>query len=195
MVTEADTQLLRAVPNLPAEEWRAIPDWEDRYQVSNLGRVKRISFNAPDRSGKIKPYPELLKKKVPHKRGYVTVNLSRDGKNRHVLVHRLVATAFHGQPGPDQVANHKDGDKTNNRASNLEWVTQAENMRHAVETGLQRSARGEAAGNSKLNRHQVRHIRAHLAAGERVKTIAQRFGVSQRAIRSISTGRTWGHIE
>jgi hypothetical protein len=125
----------------------------------------------------------------------LTVNLSRDGKNGHVLVHRLVAAAFHGQPRPDQVTNHKDGDKTNNHASNLEWVTQAENVRHAVETGLQQSARGEAAGNSKLNRHQVRRIRTYLAAGEHMKAIAQRFGVSQRAIRSISTGRTWGHVE
>lgn len=73
--------------------------------------------------------------------GYAVVNICKDGKRFAVNVHRLVAEAFHGeQPGTMDV-NHKDGDKANNAAGNLEWCTRKQNMLHALRTGLLRAPR------------------------------------------------------
>ena len=60
----------------------------------------------------------------------------KDGKTTHKLIHRLVAYAFLGDPGPGYDVNHKDGNKRNNIADNLEWCTRKENVRHAFRTGL-----------------------------------------------------------
>ena len=69
--------------------------------------------------------------------GYVEVCLTdNDGDRRSLLLHRLVAKAFCNREGEGLEVNHKDGDKTNNSAENLEWVEHGENLRHAYETGL-----------------------------------------------------------
>lgn len=61
------------------------------------------------------------------------IDLMRDGKRTTVLVHRLVAKAFVPNEGQSQEVNHLDGDKLNNAARNLTWVTRAENMQHMVD--------------------------------------------------------------
>jgi hypothetical protein len=68
--------------------------------------------------------------------GYLRVGLSKDNKHRKFLVHRLVAEAFLLKIDDKKIVNHKDGDKTNNHVSNLEWCTYGENLRHAYNTGL-----------------------------------------------------------
>lgn len=70
--------------------------------------------------------------------GYVRVELWENGKGRKYLVHRLVAQAFIPNPERKPQVNHIDGDKSNNKISNLEWVTQSENQIHAYRCGLQR---------------------------------------------------------
>lgn len=178
----------------PGEEWRPIPGWEDRYEASTLGRIKSRTTTVKNCRGANMVYPERLRKPALHPGGYLSLSLSRDGIDTTHLVHRLVALTFLGEPEPGQQVNHIDGDKQNNRADNLEWVTQHENMRHAADTGLLAPARGEAAGNAKLNRRQVREIRALLKT-KPVREIAKRFGVSPRAVVSIRTGRTWRHVK
>lgn len=68
--------------------------------------------------------------------GYPTVTLCCDGVQFQRLVHRLVAESFCYRPEGANQVNHKDGDKKNNQASNLEWVSAKQNMRHSVESGL-----------------------------------------------------------
>tara|TARA_R110000822_G_scaffold289292_1_gene410588 strand:- start:1 stop:513 length:513 start_codon:yes stop_codon:yes gene_type:complete len=68
--------------------------------------------------------------------GYLRVGLSKDNKHRKFLVHRLVAEAFLLKIDDKKIVNHKDGNKTNNHVSNLEWCTYSENLRHAYNTGL-----------------------------------------------------------
>ena len=110
------------------EEWRDIEGFEDHYQVSNLGNVRNIKSRL-SKSEKVYK-PQLLKT------GYMAVNLWQDGTYNFRRVHRLVAQAFIPNPEGKPFINHIDGDKTNNRADNLEWVTKEENERHARETGL-----------------------------------------------------------
>lgn len=68
--------------------------------------------------------------------GYQVVDLHKDGKRRRYFVHRLVASAFVPNNREVGYVNHKDGCKGHNNASNLEWCTHKENMRHAWESGL-----------------------------------------------------------
>ena len=68
--------------------------------------------------------------------GYLTVRLSKKGKDSTIYVHRLLGFAFIPNPDAKPMINHKDGNKLNNSISNLEWVTHAENMKHAYLIGL-----------------------------------------------------------
>ena len=64
-------------------------------------------------------------------RGYFVVSLWTNKKYKHYLIHRLVAQSFIPNPENKSQINHKDGDKSNNHISNLEWCSQSENMKHA----------------------------------------------------------------
>lgn len=113
---------------MSSEEWRDIRGYEGHYQVSNYGRVRSfITCNAHPNA------PRILAQNV-RQRGYVYCHVGE----RHRSVHRLVAEAFIPNPDGLPQVNHIDGNKRNNRADNLEWVSSQENTIHAVKTGLKR---------------------------------------------------------
>lgn len=98
------------------ETWRSIAGYEGLYEVSNLGRVRSLKF------GKTK----ILKPGSAGK-GYLFVNLYRDGIRKTALVHRLVAEVFIPNTLNLKTVNHIDEDKTNNDVLNLEWMTSKDN--------------------------------------------------------------------
>jgi hypothetical protein len=101
--------------------WKVL-DGYSRYEISNSGLVKNI------KTGK------LISGSISQ--GYVCVTLYPDtGKQKGIRLHRIVARLFCVQKEGDTVVNHKDGNKTNNLASNLEWTTPRENTRHASSIG------------------------------------------------------------
>lgn len=106
------------------EIWKDVRGYEGLYQVSNYGRVKR-TFKKKERflSGRA------------DKDGYIEVILSKNQTKKYVRLHRLVAETFILNPGNKPQVNHKDRNKQNNDASNLEWVTCSENVIHAFTTG------------------------------------------------------------
>lgn len=112
------------------EVWRPVVGFWNKYEVSNLGRVRRIKNNTVN----------IISINNNH-HGYATVHLS-DKKSKRVLVHRLVAEAFIPNPEGRPQVNHKDGNKDNNRVDNLEWVTASENVKHAYNSGLKRPSGG-----------------------------------------------------
>ena len=111
------------------EEWRDIEEYENLYQISNLGIVKSLG-NDRTRKEKI-----LRPQKVNN---YLIVSLSKDGKAKHYYIHRLVALHFIPNPQNLEQINHRDEDKTNNCVSNLEFCTAAYNINYG--TRNQRSA-------------------------------------------------------
>ena len=105
------------------EVWKPIKGFEGIYEVSSLGNVR----NANGRMRK----PFMIPK------GYLMIDLFHNCKRTHARVNRLVAEAFIPNPDNKPEVNHKNGNKTDNRAENLEWYTKSENMVHAYRSGLQ----------------------------------------------------------
>jgi hypothetical protein len=158
-----------------AEEWRVVDGCP--YEVSDFGRVRSI------RNGK---RHRRIMAAFRSGRGYFYVKLVRDGVRAKFSLHGLVARAFLG-PRPDGCEiNHLDGDKANNRPSNLEYVTHAENIRHARLAGRKAC---------KLTSHSVRQIRHMSQEGVSPLALSRQFGVKATAIRRAVRKHTWAHVE
>jgi hypothetical protein len=171
------------------EEWKEITGF-DRYSVSSMGRIRR---NA--RAG----VREMQMKLVAGNRGYLVIGLRRTGVTENFYVHRFVAAAFLGECPAGLCVNHKDGKKHNNAVDNLEYVTHAENMRHAFRTGLKKGAgiypktRACAVCGENFSPHRNHRGRDKTCSGEcRVKLIKK----SQRVTfdkRGLATHCRHGH--
>lgn len=116
------------------EIWKDIPDYEGLYQVSNLGRVKRLPSVVRGKLGSVRNMPERILAPVLQKIGYFAVKLSKDGMVESVYVHRLVAQSFCLNPNGYKEVNHKDECKTNNEARNLEWCSRSYNINYGTRT-------------------------------------------------------------
>lgn len=121
--------------------------------------------------------------------GYLTVRLYYAGLSRRFKVHRLVCEAFHGAPPEGADTAHLDGNRTNNAASNLAWVSRKENMAHKHMHGT--AQKGERGPGAKLSQDQVDEIRRREAAGESRPRLAEEFGIARGHLRRIVVGEAW----
>ena len=129
------TQEYRTVQD--GEVWRPVVGYEDRYEVSNLGRLRTLGNRINhSRSGYNQRHTRLHSFSTAKQWGYICVGLWKDGKCKQRMLHRLVAEAFLPNPKNLPFVNHIDGNKRNNTCSNLEWCTAKENAQHAIRTGL-----------------------------------------------------------
>lgn len=179
---------------MPIEEWRPVVGYEGWYDVSSLGRVRRM------RPGLGTCVGHMLSPQASTK-GYLMVLLYRWRRRRNRPVHRLVAEAFLGPCPPAHECNHRDGDKKNSAVSNLEWVTPSDNMRHAHRIGLfpnpgcppAKAARGERSGRAKLTEADVHTIRD--SKGRVTQTeLASHFAVCQQVISAVQRRVSWKHV-
>ena len=115
------------------EEWKDIPDYEGYYQISNLGRVKSLEKTLVIRERKC-VYKALIKKNGVSKRGYWEVSFCKNGKGIRKKIHRLLSICFINNPRNHPQVNHIDGNRLNNKISNLEWVNNRENSCHRVKS-------------------------------------------------------------
>lgn len=141
------------------------------YEISTEGEVRR------------KETGKILKPKID-KHGYLEVGLSLGarGKRKMALVHRLVAQAFVPNPYDKPEVNHMDGNKQNNKYTNLEWVTAKENQDHARKNGLKPDDHGSNSINSKLTDMQILYCRMVYTPRDKqygAEALAKRFGVSK----------------
>jgi len=120
------------------EIWKDIEDYRGVYQVSSIGRVRRL-----------KRIRENILSCAPNTSGYPTVHLCKNGKRSTKTVHRLIAQAFIPNPENKPQINHKNGIRPDNRLENLEWCTSSENNLHAYRTSKRKVLRGENHGMSK----------------------------------------------
>lgn len=119
------------------EIWKPIKGYEGLYEVSNLGRVKALERKKNCNRGYEIIKEHFLKPNNYGTSGYYRVPLTnKEHIRKYYLVHRLVAENFIENPKNLPQINHKDGNKENNTADNLEWCTVSFNIKHAYETGL-----------------------------------------------------------
>lgn len=107
------------------EIWKDVKGYEGRYQVSNLGRVKSLNYLQKGKE-------QILK--ATKIKGYLVVNLYKEGKAKIYTIHRLVAKTFIENPDNLPQVNHKDECKTNNIVDNLEWCSAKYNNNYGSRT-------------------------------------------------------------
>lgn len=172
-------------------------------QVSSLARkLKSLKDNNEDEKiiKETEALLESLKKKVSKK---FQNDLKERTINYHSLVHRLVAQYFLQKPTPEQtVVAHLDYDKLNNRASNLKWMTPAENYEHQKsspfvikEKQKRQSRHRENAGNTKLTVTKVMLLKKLLNEGKPMKQLVRLFKVTETQILRIKRGENWADVD
>ena len=154
------------------------------YSVSNYGRVRNDKTN------------RLLKPSTDGN-GYIAIRLPVNGKDKNFRLHREVAKAF--LPNPDNLpeVNHKKGVLSDNRASELEWVTHSQNMIHAVETGSLPVKSGESSPNAKLTESTVHKICELLQSGKscsETANILKSEGGTLSRVKKIRSGYCWTEV-
>lgn len=174
-----------------AEIWKPVVGYEGRYEVSNLGNIRRVARHFLMSNGVprgLRQRPVSLKKTDS---GYKRVGLyGDDGKQVFLFVHRLVCEAFNGSPQPSRPwVNHKNLVKDDNRPENLEWCSHQENMNHASAAGLWNPLLGAKKG---LDKAAVREILQDLMRRELTRAeIAVKYGITRSALSDLANGRTY----
>lgn len=170
--------------------------YEGRYAVTDDGRI----WAYPNRLHDGKWLKPVISSKIPGK-DYLIVSLCK-GEAKNYAVHTLVALMFMGARPEGMSINHIDGNKINNSACNLEYVTSGDNTRHAWATGLidrkkrQENAKRARTFSSKrdsLTANQVRAVRAEYKPGNGIE-LARKYGVSRDVIRGIIKKGTYRNV-
>ena len=156
-----------------SELWAPVPGYEGAYEVSTLGRVRSVARVVEGRWGLTRRAGGLLALHRANGR-YFKVSLCRDGKLTQHQVHRLVLLAFVGKPPAGFVCDHIDHDISNNRLTNLQWLSAVDNSRKKA--------------NAKLSAEVVARIKQ---SGLAPSCIAKEYGISERHARSVLTGYRW----
>lgn len=180
------------------EIWKDIFGFEGLYQVSNLGHVRSLTRTVEqmNRGGMCKTtYPSKMLRPTTTPNGYKQVRLSKNNKQIHKNVHRLVAETFIPNPNSLPQVNHIDSNKSNNMVSNLEWVNNSGNQKHAFKFGFQSALKGEDAPWSKLTEKQVLEIREKYKSGTYTyQRLADEYHLSHQYVGNIINKRNWSHI-
>lgn len=159
--------------------WLPVVGFEGCYDVSSDGQVRRC--------GAARPLAQQILK------GYKAAHLWRDGRRTRCAVHALVAAAFIGVKPDGHEINHLDGDRGNNRVSNLEYVTRSQNIQHAMR--VIGSYRGSGHVNARLTIAAVIDIKTNCP--HRMvdyQAFAVKYNVSPFTVKGIVDGAAWRHI-
>lgn len=164
-------------PSEPEEFWKRVEKFK-RLEVSNLGGARTVW---PHKVKVLQPM------KAPSSKDHylkISVSPSEGGKQKQVMIHTLVAEAFIDRPSGivDMEVNHKDGVKTNNVATNLEWTTHQGNIQHSFESGLRAACVGELHPQAKSVR-AINVMDGEIIAAGTVDELAQKLGVERSFIR------------
>lgn len=163
------------------EEWKPL---FDVYEISNFGNVRRRLTRRRYKAGmEIKQF--FFNGKNSKSRGYKKITITRDGKHTSFRVHTLVAQAFLGKKPDGYSINHKDMNKANNRIDNLEYVTQKQNMQHAVLNGAFKNFTPIA---------HVRQIRELHRKGVKQSDLSKLFNLSPCVVCEIVNKKTFKNI-
>ncbi len=168
--------------------WKPIPDYEGFYEVSDDGQVRSVDRIIITKAGVKRKQEGKLLSQAKDKDGYPKVQLNKEGKGKTWLIHKLVSLAFLENTDSKPCVNHKNGVKTDNNVSNLEWATVKENTIHMYE-------KLNTGRTQKLTASNIREIKKLLSEGKMSgAAIAREFGVDRSQIYRIKSGHIWGYI-
>ncbi len=168
------------------EIWKDIPGYENLYQVSNLGRIRRINYsdkNNPHCNWQDQIY--YFKMNSHDKDGYILVILTKNKKRKTYKVHRLVLETFEGITKERTIVNHINGRKDDNRICNLEWVNNSENIIHAYKNNLVKNK-----GGHKKKIYGVNICDNTILKFDSLKEASKKIGVVRTAIGNCLNGRS-----
>ncbi len=178
------------------EIWKPVVGFEGSYDISNLGRIKSIERIITQSNGKTLRVRERIRVIGfgNAKGAYENIRLGKGGVFKTFYVHHLVLTAF-VCPMPDgKEGCHGDGNKRNNRLSNLRWDTRKAN--HADKNIHNTQTCGMRHPKAKLTDDLVFQIRARRASGANLHELAEEFQqVSRMTVYRAATGRSWSHLK
>lgn len=153
-------------------------------EVDTEGRVWRIAVHR----GRFRYETPRRRAEKVLPTGYLMVRVMRDGRLVTGLAHRLVWQHLHGDIPAGLVINHKNGQKADNRPSNLELVTYSGNTRHAHRSGL-RDQRGQKNPAARVSDHDIAAIRtAYAAGGVTMQALGDRYGIALQTVSKIVRG-------
>jgi hypothetical protein len=167
------------------EIWKDIIGYEGFYSISNLGKVRREKKSQGTQIGRI------LKTKINYN-GYEYLILSKKNNVKRKYIHRLLAETFIGKSKGLDV-NHKNSNRSDNRLSNLEYVTRRENLLHGSIFGFVKV--GEDCNLSTFKEKDILKIRKYFDLKFTINEIAQMYGKRNETIRRIVNRTTWRHIK
>ncbi|UXO93890.1 HNH endonuclease [Pseudanabaena phage Pan2] len=150
------------------EIWLPVKGYEKSYEVSSLGRIRSLDRFVNLRQGLKRKAPGKLMNPSVNNQGYLTVTLGAESGPKNYKLHKLVATAFLGEPKEGQEVRHLDGNPQNNAIENLAWGTHSENMQDQIAHGNHwwknktHCKRGHefSIENTRIGRDGKRHCRA-----------------------------------
>ena len=151
------------------EEWKLIEGTNCCY-ISNYGNVKREAYLIIKANGKEHYLPAKNMNKYSTKDGYLFTPVKIGKRHKTCLIHRLVGKAFIENPLNKPNINHKDGVRTNNHVSNLEWCTQSENVRYSIDVlgykisdetkqKMSKSTMGRKNSKDRIEKTRLAHLR------------------------------------
>jgi len=181
-----------ATNSIDGEQWKPVSNTNERYVVSDLGRLLTTGYRGSQKCQLMKPAKDA--------NGYLRTVLLIDGKLKTIKLHRIVALEFITNPFSKSQVNHVNFIRDDNRVVNLEWTTPKENCMHSYSNGRIKQpictnfVKGSKVGTSKLNEEQVLEIRSKFKP--RIctrKMLAAEYGVSHHTIKDVIL-RRWKHI-
>lgn len=169
------------------EIYKAVKGYEGLYAVSNFGNVKSLSNN--------KKKKEKILRPGVNSSGYLNVSLTINKKAKSMVVHRIVAAAFLEGLDETTEANHKDGNKQNNRLDNLEVNTRPQNIQHAFRIGLNKGPCGEKNAHSKFKAEDILAIRSLYGTGNySIGALSRQHKVSQSSMSAIIRRKSYVNV-
>lgn len=191
MIARRAVAKTKKVLSLENEIWHDLLGYEGHYQISSLFRIKSLYRLSKKENGTEMVKPEQIRKYSVNMGGYLDIILTKDRVSKTLSVHILMAKMFVPNPNNYPEVNHKDGDKLNCLAYNLEWGTHKYNMEHAVKNGLRKYVKGVNNGRYKIPENKIKEI---FLSNEGSLKLAKQFGVTRSAIQRIRNGRNYKNI-
>lgn len=168
------------------EIWKDIPEFIDHYQASSLGNIRRIDTTVNhSKGGNANKKGRIIKQSFNRRIGYMRVGLCFNGRKITRPVHVMIARTFVSNPMNLPEANHKDGNKLNNRADNFEWVTKSQNRIHAINLNLIKNIPPDKL----LTKSKIHTLKALNEIGYNQFDLANIFKLSQSTVSRALNGK------